>query len=204
MIKKSIYVYTCILFLISFFSGESIDDNIFRWVSKVSSVVVLIWIAYEKWIWRWSVFRYISELRGTPVIYGTWKGTLFFERDLNGNKGNVDIFMSIKQSLNTISVRSFFVKPSESYSIIAKIEKLQQDRYQLIYFFRSEAPYGKRVKNPPKDGVCVLTITGKRKHKLSGSYFTELNGAGTIKLSHHSLSLAETLEEAEKLKYSKK
>jgi len=201
-IKAVIILFSIFIFLTSFVTGESIDDNLFRWITGVTSAVILIWTAYDKWIWRWPLFSKLSKLSGTPVLHGTWKGVLQFESDESGKEGEVEIYLSINQTLSTISVRSFFKKPSESYSIVAKIEKLEPDRKQLIYLYKSESPYGKRKNNRPHDGACVLNIIGKPVKELSGSYFTEREGAGTVKVTRYNSQLSETFENASELGYS--
>lgn len=201
-IQSSIFLFAVLIFLISIVTGDTIDNNLFRWLSGVTSAVTIIIVTYERWIWKWSIFRAISELFGTPVLHGTWKGTLEYERDGKGESGTVDIYTAIDQTLTSISVRSFFKKPSESDSTIAKIEKLKSNRKRLIYLYKNEAPFGKRDGNPPHDGASVLEIVGFPSRELSGSYFTERKGAGIVKLSRYNPQLVETLESAEKLSYS--
>ena len=201
-IQSSIFIFAIIIFSISTITGSSIDDNLFRWLSGVTSAVVIILMVYERWIWKWSIFRSISEAFGVPVLHGTWKGTLDYEKDGNGKSGSADIYLAINQTLTSISVRSFFRKPSESDSTIAKIQKPKPTRRQLIYLYKNEAPFGKRNGNPPHDGACVLEIVGFPARELSGSYFTERKGSGLVKLNQYNPQLAETLETADKLQYS--
>lgn len=201
-VQSSIFIFAVIIFLISIITGNSIDDNLFRWLSGVTSAVVIIVMAYERWVWKWSIFRSIAEAFGVPVLHGTWKGTLNYENDADGKSGSVDIYLAINQTLTSISVRAFFKKPSESDSTITKIEKLKANRKQLIYLYKNEAPFGKRNGNPPHDGACVMEIIGFPSQELSGSYFTERKGAGLVKLSQYNPCLAETLEIAGKLQYS--
>jgi hypothetical protein len=201
-IKISIFIFAIIIFCISFFTGESINDNLFRWISGASSTVVIIWAIYEKWIWKWSIFSKLSMFMDNPILHGTWKGTLNYEKNAYGKAGKVKIYLSVHQTLTTIAVRAFFKKPSESNSIVAKIEKLKPSRKQLLYLYKSEAPHSKRKNNPPHDGAVVLNIIGMPVRELSGSYFTDRTGAGIVKLTKHNSSLAESFEDAEKLNYS--
>ncbi|MBU1256438.1 hypothetical protein KKA49_02020 [Patescibacteria group bacterium] len=97
-IKATIILSSIFIFLISFATGKSIDDNLFRWISGVSSAVVLVWTVYEKWFWRLSLFGRLSELTGTPILYGTRKGILTYESDVSGKKGNVPIYLAINQT----------------------------------------------------------------------------------------------------------
>lgn len=202
IIKGSIVLYSILIFLLSFLTGKSIDDNWFRWISGTMSAVILAWAAYDNWIWRQGVFKKITQLFRIPVLHGTWKGVLKYEKDKSGKGGEVDVYVAISQTFTSVSVRSYFKKPSESRSIVAKIEKEDPNRKNLVYVYKSEAPYGKRDNNRPHDGACVLNIVGNPVKKLSGSYFTERKGAGIIMLYKHSDLLAENFEDAEQLEYT--
>lgn len=199
-IQVIIILYSIAIFITSFVTGKSIDDNWFRWISGATSAVVLSWTAYDKWIWRMGFSKYLAWFLHTPILHGTWKGKLMYEKDENGNNGEVDIYVAINQTLTSVSVRSFFKKPSASKSITAKIEE-EPDRKKLVYLYKSEAPYGKRDNNRPHDGATVFDIVGNPVKKLSGSYFTDRKGAGTVLLDKYSEILAENFEDAEQLEY---
>ncbi len=148
------------------------------------------------------VFKYVARFLHIPILHGTWKGKLKYERDQNGSSGEVDIYVAINQTLSSVSVRSFFKKPSASKSITAMIEMEEPDRKKLVYIYKSEAPYGKRDSNRPHDGASVFNIVGNPVKKLLGSYFTDRKGAGTVVLDKYSSVLAENFEDAEQLEYS--
>lgn len=200
LIKLSVLSYSLLLLGISTVSGESIDSNILRWLSGGASILVLVWFVYERWIWKLPLFNKISHhYFQVPVVHGTWKGKLYYESDKDGKKGNVDIYVCIHQTLTSIHIRSFFEKPSESNSITAKITKSYQNKLQLYYLYKSEAPHGKRDDNRPHDGAVTLDIIGDPVRELSGSYFTDRKGAGQVKLTHHNTKTSETIEDAKQL-----
>lgn len=203
IIKSAIVLYSILIFLLSLITGDSIDENLFRWISGVSSLVVILWMAYDKWLWRMWVFKYLAMFLHIPILHGTWKGKLKYEKDENGNSGEVDIYIAINQTLSSLSVRSFFKKPSASKSITAKLEKEEPDRKKLVYLYKSEAPYGKRDTNRPHDGASVFDVVGNPVKKLLGSYFTDRKGAGIVILDKYSNILAENFDDAERLKYIK-
>lgn len=200
IIKITITLYSILIFFLSSVTGESIDENLFRWISGVTSFVVIVWTVYDKWIWRMGIFKCVAWFLHIPILHGTWKGKLKYEKDENGNSGEADIYVAINQTLTSISVRSFFKKPSASKSITAKIEE-EPDRKKLVYMYKSEAPYGKRDSNRPHDGASVFDIVGNPVKKLLGSYFTDRKGAGTVVLDKYSEVLAENFEDAEQLQY---
>lgn len=201
IIKIVIFIFSVLIFILSFITGKSIDDNLFRWVSSLASLIVIIWTIYDKFVWRKWIFKKLTQLLTIPILYGTWKGTLKYEKDEFEKNGEVDVYVAVNQTLTSVTVRAFFKKPSESRSIIAKIEQIDSDRKELVYVYRSLAPYGKRDNNRPHDGTCVLNIIGNPVKKLSGSYFTERKGTGTILLDKYSNILTENFEDAEQLEY---
>lgn len=201
-IKIVIVLYSVLIFLLAVVTGKSIDENLFRWISGATSLVVIVWSAYDKWIWRMGVFKYISWFLHIPILHGTWQGKLKYERDENGNSGEVDVYVAINQTLSSISVRSFFKKPSASKSITATVVKEEPDRKKLVYIYKSEAPHGKKDSNRPHDGATVFDVVGNPVKKLLGSYFTDRKGAGTVVLVKYSSVLAENFEDAERLDYS--
>lgn len=200
IIKNIIILYSVLIFILSFITGQSIDDNLFRWLSGTTSAVVLIWTAYDKWLWRMWPFKYVAWFLKIPILHGTWKGKLKYERDENGNSGEVDIYVAINQTLTSVIVRSFFKKPSASRSMTAKIEE-EPDRKKLVYIYKSEAPYGKKDTNPPHDGATVFDIVGNPVKKLRGAYFTDRKGAGTVVLDEYSETLSENYEDSIQLEY---
>jgi hypothetical protein len=197
LIKPIILIFAAILLIISFLTGKSIDTNLLRWTSGITSTITILWFIYERWIWRYSIFQKLSHYHfKTPVIHGTWKGTLAYQTDANGKEGEVDIYLSIQQTLTTIQIRAFFEKPSQSYSIASVIQEAPNGTLQLQYIYRSEAPYNGRENNRPHDGTVILEIIGEPVKELRGSYFTERKGSGEIVLKQHSTTKAESLESA--------
>jgi hypothetical protein len=167
----------------------------FRWVTEATYLVVIIYTIYEKWMWRWPLFNKLSRAVGSPDIRGTWKGALEFKKDFNGNPGKIDLYLSIDQTLSSVTIQSF-VSTSKSYSVTAKIIKAPSGRFQLVYLYRSEAPHGNRDDNRPHDGGCVLDLIGSPVNELDGSYFTDRTGSGVIRLARCTTKLTETFDEA--------
>lgn len=201
IIKPLILTYSLIVFLLSTITGNSIDENIFRWASGASGALVLIYMAYERYIWRIWIFKRISEFQGIPVLHGTWKGTIQFDKDENGQPGEKDFYIAINQTLFSISLRTFIDK-SEAYSVCATLQKDLSGKLQLSYLYRSGAPYGKRDNNRPHDGACILDIIRSPYLELRGAYFTERKGTGRITQTAHNPRVTEVFEHAIGLEYT--
>ncbi len=200
--KTIIVLFSAIIFAASVFTGESIDKHGLQWISGASSAVIMLLFLYDRWVWRWPLIRKISELAGHPIIHGTWKAELMFERDANNQPGSLTGYFSVYQTFSTVQVRGFFTT-SESRSLTAQVDHLQPSQTQLVFAYRGEAPHGKRANNRPHDGTAILNIIGRPAEALGGSYYTDRGGAGTIKAVEHCKKLSESYDQAARREYKK-
>jgi hypothetical protein len=200
--KAVIGLFSAIIFAASVFTGESIDKHGLQWISGASSAVILLLVLYDRWVWRWPLVRRLSALAGHPVIHGTWKSELAFERDVNGQPGTLTCYFSVYQTFSSVQVRGFFTT-SESRSLTARIDRPQPNQIQLVFAYRSEAPHSKRNDNRPHDGTTMLNIISRPVEALSGSYYTDRGGAGTIKAVEYSKKLSESYDQAARRQYKK-
>lgn len=203
-IKTIIALFAAIIFGASFITGQSIDSHGLKWISGASSAVIILIFIFDRWAWRWPLIGRITELAGRPIIHGTWKATLQFEKDGAGNPGKLTCYFSIYQTFSTVRIRGFF-STSQSSSLTATIDKIQPNQTRLVFAYRGEAPHGKREQNRPHDGLAMLNIIGRPVEAISGSYFTDRKGgAGTITMTEYSPKISESLEQAKRKKFTKR
>lgn len=201
-IQAIIALVAALMIGLSAITGDSIDEQGLRWLSIVGGAVTLLLLAFEQLLWRLPGIRWTCELCGHPVIHGTWRGTLAFERDAEGNPGQTEIFMAIRQTFSTVSIRCYFpATDAESWSLAASLKR-NDHRHDLRYIYQQQAPVPARKINRPTQGACDLAVAGRPVRSLSGSYYSDRGGSGTIRLSTHSRKLAGSLEEAQRLEYS--
>ncbi|QDP72143.1 hypothetical protein FOG18_05985 [Legionella israelensis] len=199
-IQITIALFASTIFLTSIVTGQSIDESGLQWISGASSAVILILLVYERWAWRWPLLSKLIEWAGIPIIHGTWKGELCFERDANDQSGMITIYVSINQTFSTVRLRSF-VATSEAYSITANIIRPMPTQHQLVYAFHSQAPHNARDNNRPHDGTAVLAIVGIPVEEISGSYYNDRLRRGSITLNQHCSKLVESFSQAERQTY---
>lgn len=197
-----IWMFAGLVLAVSLFTGDSIDQQGLRWVSGVSSAIILLIGFYDRLAWRWPLIRKIAEYGGRPVIRGTWKGVLEFQKDANGNPGKIDIYFSIEQTYSTVEVRGF-VTTSESHSITATMDKPHSNQRRLAFAYHSGAPHGSRKTNPPHDGTALLNIVGIPVEGIEGSYYTDRGGSGKIRLYEFSPKLSESYKQASSRPYKR-
>jgi len=198
--RAAIAIFAAVMLGIAALTGGSLDKNFLRWASAAASVVVLILLIYEKWAWRWPLIRKGAEWAGKPIIHGTWKGELHYERDANDQPGSIPFYMAVDQTFSTVRVRSF-VRTSESNSMTAAIDRPAPKRRQLVFAYRSEAPHHARDGNRPHDGTSVLNLAGIPVVEIRGSYYTDRLRRGEIVFAEHAGKVAESFSQAELLDY---
>lgn len=200
-IKYITFAFSAIILLISTVTGNSINDNLFRWLSGATSAVYILFVIYEKWIWKWSLFKIISRINNHPIIHGTWKGKLKYDKDSNGNPGEIDFYLAIDQTLLTVTVETF-VETSGAISLNASIESDKKGKNRLVYTYRSSAPIGQREQNRPHEGTAILNLIGNPVKTIEGGYFTERGGTGRLELMEFCEVRAETFNQAVNLTFN--
>ena len=187
---------------LSALTGDSIDENGLRWLGGVAGGITLVLLAFDRWIWKWPVVRKLTELAGSRVIHGTWRGTLNYERDADGHPGHQPVFMALHQTYSSVRVRCYFpTTGSESASLVAAIEQ-DSHRHVLRYIYRSEVPAPERDRNRPTEGTVELRLVGRPVEEISGSYYAERNAArGTISFDGYCKKVAGSGGQATRLPY---
>lgn len=198
--RAVIALFAGAIFLIATVTGESIDKNGLRWLSMATTGIVLLLMAYDKWIWRWPFVRKLAGWAGRPVIHGTWRGKVDFERDADDQPGSETFYLAVTQTFSTVCIRAFVAK-SESYSMAATIERPVPNHRQLVYVYRSLAPHNERDTNRPNDGATAFNIVGIPVEEIAGSYFTDRRRRGTVSLTEHTKKIAESFNQAERQTY---
>jgi hypothetical protein len=181
-------------------TGDSIDKDGLRWLSGVAGAIVLILLAYDRWLWRWPLLRQVAERTGRPVIHGTWRGRLEYEADAAGQPGSTEIYMAVHQTYTRVIVHSYFAT-STSRSLVAAVEPVDKHRHELTFAYRSEAPAPARDRNRPHQGTCVLALVGTPVEEIGGSYYTDRRGRGTISFDGHTRRCLGSLAQARRASY---
>lgn len=186
---------------LSALTGDSIDQQGLRWIAGVASGVTLLLLAFDRWLWRWPMVRWFTELAGQRVIHGTWRGQIDYLTDGQGNRGSTAVYMAVYQTYSTVSIRCYFPRTqATSWSLTAALSK-GEHRHELRYIFQQEAPAPDRDRNRPTQGACQLAIVGRPVQEVSGSYYSERGGKGTMAFDGHSNGVAGSVAHAERMRF---
>jgi len=153
--------------------------TIIVWPLTGGGVFALLFILFDRFIWRWPRFR---SLVGVPDIAGVWSlSGQTYDQDNNPTfrwSGKITITQGYEKI--TVHLKS---AQSESKSISAAIVNEGDHGYRLIYSYRNEPKPGERELQS-HIGHCEL-LFGPDRQTAEGIYFNGLGRvtSGTMKLT---------------------
>lgn len=169
----------------------------FSYVVSVVSVALLLW---ERWLWKWHIFRPWLTIR--PDLRGTWKGQLTSDwKDpyTNQPRGAVEVYLVIWQTFSTISVRLFSVE-SSSVSLSGSI--LEEVGVQVLAItYRNTPTILRREVSPINHGGMLLSIRGHPIHQLDGEYWTDRHTKGEVTFAAHTKEISDDFVQATHKKF---
>jgi SMODS-associating 2TM, beta-strand rich effector domain len=182
-VKSIIYTAVCAWAVVLLVSGQSLTSDLLRPLSTVTSVVVLLSIAFELWLWKlpflhgWFVKR--------PVIDGTWKAELrsnWKDPATGSSIAPVQGYMVIRQTFLNLSLR-LLTEESSSHLVGTEIVCTVDGLYCVSGVYRNEPHYHERSHSPIHYGAVWLQVIDTPQQLLQGRYWTDRNTAGALSLS---------------------
>lgn len=143
-----------------------------------SSIVTIIVICFEKWMWKWSIFQ--KWLVPFPCLAGEWEGHIFYNWD--GVDRDKKIKLRIRQTFLQIHI---FIETNESYSnsICASFDCDEMRGHKdLIYSYINEPDVTIRGRSQIHYGTARLRYKEKE-DTLEGTYWTDRKSVGDIILT---------------------
>jgi SMODS-associating 2TM, beta-strand rich effector domain len=152
-----------------------VDQEWLRPLGSATSAVVLLLLAFDRWLWR----LFPTKVIGRPKLYGTWGATLEYDDTATGERVHKPCFIVIRQDYSRVRCVDLFTDISVSRSENAAI--LGEDGRRSLWFsYWSGAHALERDGNPPHRGAAQLTIATKPTVKLAGDYWTDRQTRGRI------------------------
>jgi SMODS-associating 2TM, beta-strand rich effector domain len=172
-------------------SGGKLKSSWINALGIAASVVVLLLLAFDRWMWRWPGFH---QLLRRPVLHGTWRvevRTSFEAR----REEVIRAYVVIRQTYSTVRVNALFDR-SRSNSLSADLI-VENGVWTLFYIFRSEKGALARDDNPPARGGARLVVALAPHTHLEGDYWTEQGTRGQIASVGYTAKLFDTYSAAE-------
>lgn len=159
-------------------------------------LLLIVAAALEKRGWRaqWLHSRWVS----TPVVVGTWRGTLTHYQD-GQDATTKTVYVVVRQTLTTASVR-LLSDESVSEQVAGGVYSGESGYPTVAYLYRNRPGIGQRhATSNVQYGAAQLEILGDPATGLDGEYWTDRYTKGSFKFREHSPTLAQTFEEASAL-----
>jgi hypothetical protein len=160
-------------------TGQKLSSDLLRPLSTVTSIVVLLSIAFELWLWKlpflhgWVVKR--------PVLTGTWRAELRSNwKDAGGAPiPPIEGYVVIRQTFLNLSLR-LLTKESSSHLVGTEIVCSVDGQYCVSGVYRNEPRYQDRSHSQMHFGAVWLQVIDTPAQKLQGHYWTDRNTAGEM------------------------
>jgi hypothetical protein len=174
------------------------NTDAFSMIVDLLPILLILASAFERRGWRaqWLHTRWVS----TPVVIGTWRGTLTHYRE-GQDTATKTVYMSVRQTLTTASVR-LLSDESASEHVAGGVYSGESGYPTIAYLYRNRPGIGHRhATSNVQYGAAQLEIVGDPASGLNGEYWTDRYTKGSFIFREHSKSLAQTFEEASKLTF---
>lgn len=146
-VKAIIYTAVAVWAVVLLIGGPKLSADLLRPVSAVTSIVVLLSIAFELWLWKLPVLR--GWLVKRPVIEGTWRAELSSNWQDAGGAAIPPVrgYVVIRQSLLNLSLR-LLTEESSSHLVGTEIVCTVDGLYCVSGVYRNEPNYRERGPSP--------------------------------------------------------
>ncbi|MFA6909051.1 MAG: hypothetical protein WC289_04160 [Patescibacteria group bacterium] len=169
----------------------SVPWEAIKLLPDVISIYVLLYLAFNKWMWRWRMFG--GWLVTVPDLQGTWKGqlkTTWTESNIVASLP-IEIYVTIRQTLHEIHVSSF-TKESVSHSDASALcIDLDKGQRILTYTYGNIPQSGVRDRSEIHFGAARLRIVLSPNKRLEGEYWTDRKSTGHLILEFDNRNLLE-------------
>lgn len=152
-------------------------------LAYLPTVLALVVVAFDKWIWRWPV---VCKLHSRARIDGLWKVELRPDAasyiPVGGNRGPIDGYMVVEQTFWLIALTQFTAE-SSSYSKTATFLKRADSSKRVLVFVYDNEPRREHLHRSQRNtGGCQLEVANGSPRTMTGAYFTDRFTAGAMQL----------------------
>lgn len=183
--KIAIGIAAVVWFGVAIFTNQSVQTTALKSFSIAGTVVTVIFLLYDRFIWKWSIVRVVTK---KPLVAGTWRGVLqsdFMRQGETERIPPIPTVIRFKQT-NSSLIATLFTGESESISEQAQLVREEDDRWRLSWVYRNTPRQSVQERSEPHRGVCDLYVSGKDGERLMGRYFTGRKTTGEIELTEWS------------------
>jgi hypothetical protein len=169
--------------------GTQVSTGLFKPCSTVVTVLGLLLLAFDKWLWRFRLLH--PWFVDRPYIRGTWKGQLtsqWVDPKTNQPLGPIEVYLVVRQTFSSIHLR-LITRQSSSESLANNIPKEPDGVYTIASIYRNTPKIPNRVISEIHHGGVILQVLGDPVHALEGHYWTDRGTLGELRFVEKSETL---------------
>jgi SMODS-associating 2TM, beta-strand rich effector domain len=181
-VKAIIYTAVAVWAIALLVTGQKLSFDLLRPLSGVTSIVVLLAMAFELWLWKLSFLHGWFVKR--PLVEGSWHAELRSNwKDGSGAPiPPIEGYVVIRQTLLNLSLR-LLTKESSSHLVGTEIVCAADGQYCVSGVYRNEPRYQDRGHSQIHFGAVWLQVIDTPTQMLQGHYWTDRNTAGEMLLT---------------------
>ena len=191
IISLAVLVWAAILLA----QGVTLKTTYLQPYSLAVSVVLLLLLAFERWLWR---FPPVARALHRPVLRGTWKGQLsstWTDPSTGTRVEPVDVYLAVRQTYSTVSLR-LMTKESISRSLAASLEAPTDDIPTLSSTYQNIPGLLIQDRSRIHHGALMLEVHGSPPRQLKGFYWTDRDTKGEFLFDSRSRKVHTSFDEA--------
>ena len=178
-----VYIGLLVVCVLLVANGVAVHVGWLRWASIISSVLIILLAAFDKWGWRCKYLKgwFVKK----PHLWGTWKVTL--RSDWVDPKTNQQIspivgFMVVRQCYSKITLRQL-TRESSSDMLVTQIRREDDGRYVVSGIYRNTPRIDVQNRSRPHLGSFVLEVQNDPVTQMEGHCWTDRKTTGPMRLT---------------------
>ena len=184
--------------------GVSVSAAWLRPFSVVVGVMVLLLLAFDRWLWKWQALHpwFVSK----PNLTGTWRGELvstWKNQGVDEPSTPIEAYLVVKQTFSSIRLR-LITAESHSDCLAANICDDAGGTQCIVGTYLNTPKILHREGSPIHHGGVVLRILSGDACVLEGEYWTDRNTKGTMRFDSWNPKLLYDYARASKARHRKK
>lgn len=155
----------------------------FKPFGTVVGALVLILLIFDKWAWRWPIFK--GWLVRRPDIRGTWLMKLssnWIDPDTGNRIPTKSGFVSVSQTYSRLNIR-VMTEESTSDSLATQLVERPDGSFELAAVYLNIPKAEFRHRSEMHHGGMLLILEGDPTERIEGNYWTSRASTGDMVLS---------------------